>query len=423
MDFGTFGKEVYIREGIEMAISETSDRKYLITIYTGGNPRTRSKRVDLTHMTKSKAAKEIVLIEQVFKCEVKGSPDNNSNIRFREFVKIFMDEYALIKPLRPRTMASYNEELEKRILPEFGSKKLNEIMPIHLVKFYSKLKKTEYMKGNKKVPLSTRTIYYQHQILSSIFTQAVKWKYLKENPCKAVSPERPKKTAAKKKRKERQWEVSEAIAFIQFIKNEPVKYICATLLALVGGLRTEEILGLDIKDIEEHGIIIRRTCKYVEGTGMLVEELAKNDSSERSVALPDSVIAYLRKLKTEQEVLKAKMGNLWQGKTETGRVRILLFTQYDGNPMHYKTFYHWLKKQIDKYNEGKKDSEKLKYTTPHGLRHTSAALLGYLGTDNRASASRMGHALTSTYLDMYGSEFDNADVEIANKLGDVLKLG
>lgn len=406
-----------------MAISETGDRKYLIQIYTGGNPRTRSKRVDLTHLSKSKAAKEIILIEQAFKSEVKGIPSNNSNIKFREFVKIFMDEYALIKPLRPRTIASYKEELEKRILPEFGNKKLNEIMPIHLVKFYSKLKKTEYARGSKKVPLSTRTIYYQHQILSSIFTQAVKWKYLKENPCKSVSPERPKKTVAKKKRKEKQWEVSEAITFIQFIKDEPVKYICATLLALVGGLRTEEILGLDINDIQDRGIIIRRTCKYVKGKGMLIEELAKNDSSERSVALPAPVIAYLKRLKAEQEALKVKMGDLWQGRKEGKRVQILLFTQYDGKPMHYKTFYHWLKMQIDKYNEGKEEVEKLKYTTPHGLRHTSAALLSYLGIDNRASASRMGHALTSTYLDMYGSEFDNTDIEIADKLGNVLKLG
>jgi integrase len=405
-----------------MAISETDDRKYLITIYTGGTQRTRSKRVDLTHMSKTQAGKEIILIEQDFKREVKGNPDNNSRVRFKEFVKLFMDEYALIKPLRPRTIASYNEELEKRILPEFGSMKLNEIMPIHLVKFYSKLKKTEYKRGKEMIPLSTRTIYYQHQILSSIFTQAVKWKYLKESPCKSVSPERPKKTAAKKKRKEKQWEVSEAITFLRFTKNEPTKYICATLLALVGGLRTEEILGLDINDIEENGVVIRRTCKYVKGLGMLVEELAKNDSSERSVALPSSVIACLNKLKAEQEALKVKWGNLWQGKTENGRVRILLFTQYDGKPMNYKTFYHWLRDQIDLYNEGKKEDQKLKYTTPHGLRHTSAALLSHLGNDNRASASRMGHALTSTYLDMYGSEFDNADIEIADKLGKVLKL-
>jgi integrase len=406
-----------------MAISQTGDKKYLITIYTGGNPRTRSKRVDLTHMTKTQAAKEIVLIEQDFKREVKGNPDNNSKVRFKEFVKIFMDEYALIKPLRPRTISSYNEELERRILPEFGNMRLNEIMPIHLVKFYSKLKKTEYNKGKEMVLLSTRTIYYQHQILSSIFTQAVKWKYLKENPCKAVSPERPKKTAAKKKRKEKQWEVSEAISFLQFIKDEPVKYICATLLALVGGLRTEEILGLDINDVKDHGVIVRRTCKYVEGKGMVVEELAKNDSSERSVALPKVVVSYLEKLKTQQRALQMKLRNLWEDKTDDGKLRILLFTQDNGKPMHYKTFYHWLKKQIEKYNKDKPDDLKLKYTTPHGLRHTSAALLSYLGTDNRASASRMGHALTSTYLDMYGSEFEGADVEIANKLGEILKLG
>jgi integrase len=402
-----------------MAISATGDRTYLITIYTGGTPRTRSKRVNLSHLSKIQAAKEIVIIEQAFKCEVKGNPDNNSNIRFKDFVKIFMDDYALIKPLRPRTIASYNEELVKRILPELGNMKLSGIMPIHLVKFYSKLKKTEYTKGKESVPLSTRTIYYQHQILSSVFTQAMKWKYIKENPCKSVSPERPKKTTAKKKRKEIQWEVWEAVAFIEYTAAEPLKYICMTLLALVGGLRTEEILGLDINDIEDRGIVIRRTSKYVKGYGMLVEELAKNDSSERSVALPKVVINHLRKLKVEQMSLQFKLQNMWEDQVN-GKPRILLFTQSNGKPMHYKTFYHWLTGKIGDYNNEHKET--IKRTSPHGLRHTSAALLSYLGSDNRASASRMGHALTSTYLDMYGSEFDNADIEIAEKIGSALKL-
>lgn len=402
-----------------MAITETGDRQYLIQIYTGGIPRVRSRRVNLTHMTPAKAGKEIILIEKAFKNEVKGTPDRSSNIRFKDFVKIYMEGYAVIKPLRPKTIASYKEQLETHILPYFGHMKPAEIMPHHLIQFYAKLKKQTYMKGKEAVPLSARTIYYQHQILSSMFSQMVKMKYIKENPCKMVSLERPSKMALKKKRKEKQWEVSEAIAFIGYIKDEPLKYVCMTLLALVGGLRTEEIQGLSIDDITDQGVIIRRTCKYVAGQGMVVEDMAKNDSSERSVALPKPVVARLKGLRSEQKALQFKLQNLWED-YDNGKVRILLFTQRNGKPMSAKTFYHWLKNTIDQYN-GSHDT-KIKQTSPHGLRHTSAALLSFLGNDNRANASRMGHALTSTFMDMYGSEFENADVEIAERMGAALKL-
>ena len=229
---------------------------------------------------------------------MKGRPDGDGKIALREFVDIYMRDYAEVKPLRPKTIASYKSELKNHILPELGYLKLADIRPMHLVKFYSKLRRKTYIKGKDVAPLSDRTIEYQHQILSSILGKAVEWQIIKENPCSSVSPPRPKQSRAKIKAK--QWEDWEAVEFLRYTEDAPLKYRCMLELALIGGLRTEEILGLDVDDILPDGVTIRRTSKLVDGSGMVVEELTKNDASERAVSLPSAVIDNLNSLRTEQ---------------------------------------------------------------------------------------------------------------------------
>jgi integrase len=399
-----------------MAIINKGDRKYLVIIhlgYDGQKRKTRSKRVNLQYLSNKEAEKQIIIIEKEFEDEVKGNPNNDASMKFKEFTDMFLNDYA-VQQLRPKTIASYKFELEKRILPEFGYMKINDIRPTQLIKYYSKLSKRTYKRGNDDVLLSNRTVKYSHQILSSIFGQAVKWQVIKENPCKYVSP--PKANTSKKVTN--YWEDYHAIKFLEAIGSEKLKYICATELALIGGLRTEEILGLDINDITETGVIIRRTSKLVDGSGMVIEEVAKNESSERSVTLPQPVITNLRKLKLEQMASQFELQNKWEDITIGKKPRVMLFTQDKGKPMYGKTFNSWLKKFVKSYNKGKE--EKLPEITFHGLRHTNASLMIYLGVDARTGAARMGHAQTSTFLNIYGHMLERADKEIANKLESTL---
>ncbi|MDD4564486.1 MAG: tyrosine-type recombinase/integrase [Eubacteriales bacterium] len=415
-----------------MSYQEIRDRVYKVTVHLGydlietDDGKVKSKRItssktfDLSHLSREKAEKQIIIEEDKYASEAKGNPVVDRGMTFRTLSKLFMEQYAALN-LRPKTIKSYSDELDSKILPEFGYMTASEIHPLQLTMFYNKLAKTTYKKGSKNVKTcsySARTIYYQHQIISSIFNWGIEMELLAKNPCKAVKPPRPKKS--QKINKAKQWNAAEAINFLCFIEEAPLKYLCAIELLLVGNMRTEEVLGLDIDDVQEKGVSIHRTSKLV-GKEMIVEELAKNDPSERFVTLPKIVVNDLKKLRTEQKARQFKLQKMWGDiKKSDGKPRILLLTQADGKPMHGKTIYHWFKKQIAAYNRTKPDEEKLKDIPPHGLRHTGASLITLLGFQARAGSARLGHALASTFLNMYGAAQDIEDEMISESLGGLL---
>lgn len=399
-----------------MSITKVGDRKYKVIIhlgYDGGTRKTKSKRFDLSHLTEKQAEKEIIVLEREFEGEVKGNPDRDKSINFRSYVEMWLSEYAAVN-LRPKTIASYRHEINRRILPEFGYMKLSEIRPMHLVKFYNKVSKQTYEKGGEVRQISPRIVRYQHQILSSMFSAAVIWQIVDENPCKKVSPPKNQKQITRLQF----WEVDSAISFLDYIKTANYKYLCAIKLALFGGLRTEDILGLDLNDVTEEGVIIRRTSKIVQGLGMVIEELTKTGDDERFVSLHEDVIADLKKLKAQQMSLYFKLQNMWGDEKINGKHRVLLFTQNNGKPMHGNTIYNWFKRRIKKYNS--EHDDQLLDISVHDLRHTNATLMIYLNADISVGAGRLGHAQKSTYLNIYGHMLKKADRDIADKLGDLL---
>lgn len=57
----------------------------------------------------------------------------------------------------------------------------------------------------------------------------------------------------------------------------------------------------------------------------------------------------------------------------------------------------------------------------HHLRHFSATQLLALGVDIRTVSGRLGHAKASTTLDIYAHFVEQADQQVAEALGDVLR--
>lgn len=125
------------------------------------------------------------------------------------------------------------------------------------------------------------------------------------------------------------------------------------------------------------------------------------------VSVPDSVIALLKKYKSEQAEERLKVGDLWQG---SGR----LFTTWDGSPMHPDTISRWFPKFLQRYN--------LPPLPFHGLRHTAATLLIGQGVHAKTISARLGHSSISTTMNIYGHALRSADREAADKL-DILFIG
>lgn len=62
------------------------------------------------------------------------------------------------------------------------------------------------------------------------------------------------------------------------------------------------------------------------------------------------------------------------------------------------------------------EDKNLPHITFHSLRHTHATLLIAQGLDVRTVSNRLGHAQTSTTLNIYAHEFSRIDREASDKL-------
>lgn len=149
------------------------------------------------------------------------------------------------------------------------------------------------------------------------------------------------------------------------------------LLALWLGLRRSEIMGLhwDCVDFDRGEIVIRRTVvmdkdnKFVEKAG------AKNESSQRRISCPDYILDKLRALQ--------------KGRTSGPCFRM--------DPDTIREHIHKLCRE-----NGITD------TTTHGLRHTNAAVMRYVGVSDAHAMARGGWTEERTYKGLYSYVFEAA---------------
>lgn len=89
--------------------------------------------------------------------------------------------------------------------------------------------------------------------------------------------------------------------------------------------------------------------------------------------------------------------------------------------MHLATPYGTFKDIIKKYNNTlKHDDEKLPDIPLHGLRHTSATLLISENVGIRTVSARLGHAQTSTTMNIYAHSLTKMDEKAATALDNIL---
>ncbi len=90
--------------------------------------------------------------------------------------------------------------------------------------------------------------------------------------------------------------------------------------------------------------------------------------------------------------------------------------------MYPDTPYKAFKKFIKRYNATiENEDDKLPEITLHDLRHTSATLLIADNVDVKTVSNRLGHAQTSTTMNIYAAALKKKDEEAANSLEDMLK--
>lgn len=337
-----------------------------------------------------------------FKIEVEaGEYIAPEKMTFEFFVKEWATKYASTH-LAEKTLYTYQSNLKNRILPTFGHLRLDQIKPLHIVRFIDSLSKEGTLQGFRKGNLSTGTIEINHRILKNIFSRAVEWKLIKQNPVAGI-----KKPIVKHK-EVIPYDETEVKELLLALQKEPIHWRVMITLALTTGLRRGELLGLEWKHIDLNtGIIDVVQSVSMSSGGVAHVKEPKTKNSKRKVVLPASMLEEMREYYLDKMEERDKIGDRWQG----GKYSFV-FCHPDGKAFHQERPYLWFRNFIKKNN--------LRYIRFHDLRHTSATLLINQGVHAKIISERLGHGNINTTMNIYGHVLRSADQSAADKFETIL---
>ena len=266
--------------------------------------------------------------------------------------------------------SSYQQNLEKHILPALGDFLITEISSAMISKLLLDFQKKGY---------SHASAVKLYNILNGIFKMAFKDDTITTNPMLKVDRPAPRKDERAKDETEKAYTVQQLRYILQCVEQEPLKW--QTYIGLVAdtGIRRGEACGLEWADIDwrNETITIHQNAQYTAEKGVYITS-PKNGRS-RVIDVGSDVLALLRQLRIEQA-----------GKA----ISRYVFTQNNSpDLMNPQTPTRYFKKFGLRY--GVVDFH------PHKLRHTSVSLAITNGADVVSVSQRLGHSDTAVTLRMY----------------------
>lgn len=251
--------------------------------------------------------------------------------------------------------------------------------------------------------LSSSTVHYYHNVISSMLSTAVQWQIIFSNPCERVKPPKIGKPDPKYLDEE------QARQLIVLLQNEDTQFRIMVELLMFTGLRRGELLGLEWSDIDFDNKIIQvcRSSLYLPEKGVFEDE-TKTAGSQRAFKVSQAVIDLLKEQRLNQATQRLKVGDKWENSNK-------IFTSWNGSPLNPSCLTSKFRNFKKKYN--------IEGITVHGLRHTNATLQIAAGTPLTTVAHRLGHTNTSTTANIYAHAIKSADEMAAEAISDILTLG
>jgi len=254
-----------------------------------------------------------------------------------------------------------------------------------------------------KTALAPKTVRNYHGFVSSVLNYAVRMGMIQHNPAQNV-------TLPHAEQKEKEcYSLEEAQHFLDTLDSAPLKYKAFFTLAIYGGFRRGEILGLEWPDLDFDNCIvrIRRTSQYLKDRGVFTDT-TKTVQSQRALKLPAEVFAILRQHRADQAQERLRLGDQWHDSQR-------LFVNAFGEPMHPNTPYKWLRKFCEETGQ--------RFLGVHQFRHLNASLLINSGADVRTVSAALGHSQVTTTLNLYVHTFAEAQARASEAVAASLDLG
>lgn len=387
---------------IRERISKDGKVSYQIRVYRGkGIKPFNTNWTPQDGWTKKKIEKELNKFVTQFENDCKHGLVVTEKKTFNEYASYVIDLKESSGNIKARTADRYRSFVDRINDVDcngFGYMKLEDIRADHLNKFYQTLAKAGMNKNDStgKKGLSAKTIREHHRLVSMVFAQAFKENLVTINIAERATPPKAQRKEAE------HYELSLIRDILEALESEDLKWNCLMNVMIASGARLGEVMGLrwQCVDFENSRILIKNNLQYLPSKG--VYETSTKTGEERYISLPDSTMNLLREWKTQQADISGKIV-----------INGFCFTKDDGiEPMHPQS----VKCFLDRFSK----RHGFPHLHAHAFRHTQATLLIASGSDIVSVSKRLGHANTTTTMDIYAHAIAQADKQSANMIDNLL---
>ena len=318
------------------------------------------------------------------------SKQDKSKITLAAFInEHWWPDHVLDGSHTPSSIAFY-KNMSDGILSYFSSKKRLADIKMEDIKRYTKYLNTE-AKTKRGEPLSSTTKVRHYQTLKNIINYALRFGYLKEDPCKMLTiNDKPTKDI-------KQIDFlspKDAQRFIKALEDEPLFWRTFETVLITCGLRRGEALGLQWGDLNKEKLELH-VCRNITIDQNAAEKYhvgKPKNGKERTVPISPRVYSLLMSLKQElEEKNHAKL---------TPRAYIFCSSSSSYRPIYPTEPTRWQSKFVKRHG--------LPNVSPHDLRHTAATLALEGGADLKQVQELLGHEDPSTTMAFYAGVTEEA---------------
>ena len=295
--------------------------------------------------------------------------------------------------LKATTLERYKQVINKHLIPELGTIKLQDLRASHVQALYTNLLTRPTATGE---PLSPRTV----ELIGTVLKIAIKYA-VNVDEVMAVNPASRVPLPKGKGSIPAPWSIQELNTFLDVARTHRLFFFFR--LSAFTGARRGELLALKWSDFDGSAITISKNRLSVNKQVVVQNSTKGGTNGQRRVPLDRETSELFNAHRKRQLLERLALGEYWH---DTGYV----FTQENGLPIYPHTPSDLFKKLLKKAG--------LRPTRLHDQRHLHATELLRLGEPLHVVASRLGHRdamVTATiYAHVSDQQAETASSTFAN---------